>query len=55
MTICTCCFAEDLANAWPYLNKRVTSLIKKELEEAVKEQNFEKAIELRDKLKDLEK
>jgi hypothetical protein len=34
MTIHTSCFADDLAEAWPYLDKRVADLIKKELEKA---------------------
>lgn len=36
MTIATCMFAEDLAKAWPYLDSRVQSLIKRELEEGFK-------------------
>jgi hypothetical protein len=32
MTIATCCFARDLANAWPHLDERVQELIKRELE-----------------------
>ena len=33
MTIHACCFAEDLARAWPHLDERVASLIRKELEQ----------------------
>lgn len=33
-TIHACCFAEDLARAWPYLDKRVATLIRSELEAA---------------------
>ena len=36
MTIATCCFADDLAKAWPLLDKRTQSLIRKELDEAFK-------------------
>lgn len=32
-TIATCCFAEDLAKAWPYLNERCASMIRRELDE----------------------
>ena len=34
MTIHTCCFAEDLAKAWPYLDERVAGMIRRELGEA---------------------
>jgi len=34
MTIHTCCFARDLAKAWPHLEERVASMIRRELGEA---------------------
>ena len=34
MTIAACCFADDLANAWPLLEERTQNLIRKELDEA---------------------
>lgn len=34
MTIATCCFADELARAWPLLDERTQNLIRKELDEA---------------------
>ena len=34
MTIATCCFADELAKAWPLLEERTQNLIRKELDEA---------------------
>lgn len=34
MTIATCCFADELAKAWPLLDERTRNLIRKELDEA---------------------
>ena len=33
MTIHTCAFAQDLARAWPHLDRRVAELIRKELDQ----------------------
>lgn len=33
-TIATCCFADELARAWPLLDERTQNLIRKELDEA---------------------
>lgn len=33
-TIATCCFAQDLARAWPLLDVRTQELIKRDLDEA---------------------
>lgn len=34
MTIATCCFADELAKAWPLLDKRTQTLIREELDKA---------------------
>jgi len=43
MTIATCCFADDLAKAWPHLDKNVASMIRRELEEAFEQDDKQRS------------
>ena len=43
MTIATCQFAEDLSRAWPLLSEHVRDLIRKELDEAFRRDDQERA------------
>jgi len=43
MTIAACCFAKNLAEAWPHLDENVAAMIQRELEEEFVRDNRERA------------